>query len=106
MAPARGLRREQATNNAQRAGGAVGAGVRNVMQFPGDAKTFGSSPPAGASGATQKIGFIDGSISPSEIAALASLFPNVTFESVGSAWPHRPAPGMIILLAGANAASV
>lgn len=72
-----------------------------VMQFPGDLRSVAAS--ARASG--QRVAYADDVIAPSEIAALASLFPTLVFEPIGTSWPDHFAHGIDILILGISAAS-
>ena len=72
------------------------------MQFPGDLRSVTAS--ARASGA-QRVAYIDEVIASDEIAALASLFPTLAFEPIGSSWPDHLAQGVDILIIGISAAS-
>src|SRR5690349_809963 len=73
------------------------------MQFPGDLRSVAAS--ARASGNVQRVAYADDVIAPAEIAALASLFPTLVFEPIGSSWPDHFAQGMNILIIGTSAAS-
>jgi pilus assembly protein CpaE len=74
-----------------------------VMQFPGDMRSVAAS--ARTSGSQQRVAYADDVIGPTEIAALASLFPTLVFEPIGAAWPDHLARGMDILILGISAAS-
>lgn len=74
-----------------------------MMQFPGDLRSVAAS--ARASGNVQRVAYADDVIAPAEIAALASLFPTLVFEPIGSSWPEHFAQGMDILIIGISAAS-
>ena len=75
------------------------------MQFPGELKSVAALASGRPSSNAPRVGYVDGAISPAEIAAMAALFPNSHFESIGLELPQRPAPNMGILIAGVNAAS-
>ena len=74
-----------------------------MMQFPGDLRSVAAS--ARASGSSQRVAYIDEIIAPDEVAALASLFPTLAFEPIGSSWPDHLAQGVDILIIGLSAAS-
>ena len=74
-----------------------------VMQFPGDMRSVAAS--ARASGNQQRVAYADDVIGSTEIAALATLFPTLVFEPIGSSWPDHFASGMDILILGISAAS-
>jgi pilus assembly protein CpaE len=57
--------------------------------------------PANAS----RIGFVDGAIKPEQISMLASLFPDLAFQSVGSTWPDHHALGFDFLFVTVDAMS-
>jgi len=63
---------------------------------------------AGTGPVTPRIGVVDGALGEVErMAALASLFPHVAFESVGAAWPERvPARFDILIVAVDSSSSV
>ena len=71
-----------------------------MMQFPGDLRSAASARPSG-----QRIAYIDEVIAPEEVAALASLFPTLSFEPIGSSWPDHLAQGVDMLILGISAAS-
>jgi len=72
-----------------------------VMQFPGDLRSAAAS--ARASG--QRVAYIDEVLGTDEVAALASLFPTLSFEPIGSSWPDHLSQGVDILILGISAAS-
>jgi len=74
-----------------------------VMQFPGDLRSAAAS--ARASGSSQRIAYIDEVLGADEVAALASLFPTLAFEAIGSSWPDHLSQGVDILILGISAAS-
>jgi pilus assembly protein CpaE len=76
------------------------------MQFPGIFKSLAASAPEQPSPKAVRVGYVEGVISSGEIAAMASQFPKVSFESIGSEFPRRPPPNLAILIVGVNAASV
>lgn len=71
-----------------------------MMQFPGELKS------AASAGQSRRVAYAEGAMSPGEVTGLASLFPNLVFESVGSAWPDHLAPNTEILIVELDAASV
>ena len=61
---------------------------------------------AGGSRRSPRVGVVDGVIGGGErLAAVAALFPHVTFEPVGETWPERPDPSLDILIVGVTAPS-
>lgn len=57
--------------------------------------------------ASKRVGFVDGAMGdPVRVASLASLFPNATFESVGSVWPERHAEHLDVLVVAAHVADI
>ena len=74
-----------------------------VMQFPGDLRSVTAS--ARASGTAQRVAYVNDVIAPAEVAALASLFPTLVFEPIGTSWPDQFAQGVDILIIGISAAS-
>jgi hypothetical protein len=73
------------------------------MQFPGDLRSAAAS--ARASGSSQRVAYIDEVLAAEEVAALASLFPTLAFEPIGSSWPDHLNQGVDILILGISAAS-
>lgn len=71
-----------------------------MMQFPGDLRSVTAS-----ARASQRVAYIDEVLAPDEVAALASLFPTLAFEPIGSSWPDHLAQGVDILILGISAAS-
>jgi pilus assembly protein CpaE len=56
------------------------------------------------SGVVQRVGVVDGAIGGAErLASIAALFPNVSFEPLGSAWPERTPPGLNLAIVAAAA---
>ncbi|HET9161605.1 MAG TPA: hypothetical protein VFN88_13420, partial [Caulobacteraceae bacterium] len=54
----------------------------------------------------QTVGVVEGAVGgPDRLSTLASLFPNIGFESLGAAWPDRVPLHVKILIAGVDAAS-
>lgn len=51
-----------------------------------------------------RIGYVEGAIGgPEKVAALAALFPQVQFVSVGTTWPHRALPGLAAMIVSVSA---
>ena len=74
-----------------------------MMQFPGDLRSAAAS--VRASGSSQRVAYIDEVLAAEEVAALASLFPTLAFEPIGSSWPDHLNQGVDILILGISAAS-
>lgn len=74
-----------------------------MMQFPGDLRSAAAS--ARASGNSLRVAYIDEVLAADEVAALASLFPTLAFEPIGSSWPDHLSQGVDILIVGLSAAS-
>jgi len=73
------------------------------MQFPGDLRSASASGPV--SGQSHHIVYAEDAISTNEIAALASLFPNLVFERLGKKWPEHFRANLNTLIIGVNADS-
>ena len=74
-----------------------------VMQFPGDLRSVAAS--TRASDSSQRVAYIDEVLAADEVAALASLFPTLVFEPIGSSWPDHLGQGVDIVIVGISAAS-
>jgi pilus assembly protein CpaE len=72
-----------------------------VMQFPGELKSAASA----KSGNSRRVTYVEGAMSPGEIATLANLFPSVVFEPAGSASPDSLAHNTDILVVELDGAS-
>lgn len=75
------------------------------MEFAGRLRSLSARSreqmPANAS----RIGFVDGAIRPDQISMLASLFPDLAFQSVGPVWPEHHALGFDFLFVTVDAMS-
>jgi len=75
------------------------------MEFGGKMRSLSAREreqmPANAS----RIGFVDGAIRPEQISMLASLFPDLAFQSVGPMWPDHHALGFDFLFVTVDAMS-
>jgi pilus assembly protein CpaE len=59
---------------------------------------------AANAGAIPRVGLVDGALGDEQqLASIASLFPHVSFESIGPTWPQRAPAGIDVLIAGADA---
>lgn len=72
-----------------------------MMQFPGDLKSVVAS----VQPAPQRIGYADGTLSASDIAALTELFPKFVFEALGPAWLEHGTHNLDVVILGASGAS-
>jgi pilus assembly protein CpaE len=77
-----------------------------MVDLPRLFRTAASGRPGdpGAAGG-HAVGVVDGAIGPTErFTSIAALFPHVTFDIVGAAWPDSPDPSLDILIVSLNAA--
>jgi pilus assembly protein CpaE len=77
-----------------------------MADLPRAFQTASSETGSGGSGSVNCVGVVDSAIEGvGRVASLAALFPHITFEPLGPAWPDRPPPQIDVLLVAVTGSS-